>query len=142
MVQPVTPFGKILHDNPHLAKAFELLEMLPGLESIDDTASACLELGRQRTLSKMARQELLNHFWELMRVPLVRIDPVVPLEVTLTQVDEGRWMAEVVAMPDIYAIALTQREAIEKVRAMTLKKLGEVAENLTQEIIDSIQGQR
>jgi len=51
-------------------------------------------------------------------------------------------MAEVVAMPDIYAIALTQREAIEKVRAVTLKKLGEVAENLTQEIIDSIQGQK
>ena len=60
MVQPITPFGKILHDNPHLAKALELLEMLPGLESIDDTASACLELGRQRTLSKMARQELLT----------------------------------------------------------------------------------
>ena len=142
MVQPVTPFGKILHDNPHLAKAFELLEMLPALESIGDPTAACLELGRLHSLSKMAHQELLDHCCELMRVPLVRIDPVVPLEVTLTQVEEGRWMAEVVAMPDIYAIALTQREAIEKVRAVTLKKLGEVAENLTQEIIDSIQGQK
>jgi|GEM_PF-3028155 len=45
---------------------------------------------------------------------------IVPLEIDLTQVEGDRWMAEVLAMPGVYANAASKQEAIEDIRVATL----------------------
>ena len=122
MSKPVTPLSQILRENPRLARAYNLLEDIPSFKGlgVDEFSIACLELGKLHTLARMVRREIFEHCREQMMMQPGQLMPIVPLEIELTQVEEGRWMAEVLAMPGVYANAASKQEAIENVREAAL----------------------
>ena len=122
MSKPVTPFTQILRENPRLARAYDLLEEIPGFKGlgVEEFSIACFELGKLHTLARMASREIFEHCREQMMMKPGELVAIVPLEIDLTQVEGDRWMAEVLAMPGVYANAESKQEAIEAIRVATL----------------------
>lgn len=50
------------------------------------------------------------------------------LLIEFEQEDDGRWIADVVALPGVMAYGVTQDEALRKVRIIALHVLAEMAE--------------
>jgi predicted RNase H-like HicB family nuclease len=48
-----------------------------------------------------------------------------PLTIEIEQEDDGRWLAEVPAIPGVLAYGQTRAEAIEKVQALALRALAD-----------------
>jgi predicted RNase H-like HicB family nuclease len=49
----------------------------------------------------------------------------VPLTIEVEQEDDGRWLAEVPAIPGVLAYGQTREEAIERVQALSLRVLAD-----------------
>jgi predicted RNase H-like HicB family nuclease len=52
-----------------------------------------------------------------------------PLTIEIEQEDDGRWLAEVPAIPGVLAYGQTRAEAIEKVQALALRALADRLDN-------------
>jgi predicted RNase H-like HicB family nuclease len=48
-----------------------------------------------------------------------------PLTIEIEQEDDGRWLAEVPAIPGVLAYGRTRAEAIERVQALALRALAD-----------------
>jgi predicted RNase H-like HicB family nuclease len=48
-----------------------------------------------------------------------------PLTIEIEQEDDGRWLAEVPAIPGVLAYGQTRAEAIERVQALALRALAD-----------------
>lgn len=48
-----------------------------------------------------------------------------PLTIEVEQEDDGRWLAEVPAIPGVLAYGQTRDEAVERVQALTLRVLAD-----------------
>lgn len=48
-----------------------------------------------------------------------------PLTIEVEQEDDGRWLAEVPAIPGVLAYGQTREEAIERVQALSLRVLAD-----------------
>jgi predicted RNase H-like HicB family nuclease len=48
-----------------------------------------------------------------------------PLTIEVEQEEDGRWLAEVTDLPGVLAYGLTRQEAIERVKALSLRVLAD-----------------
>jgi predicted RNase H-like HicB family nuclease len=48
-----------------------------------------------------------------------------PLTIEVEQEDDGRWLAEVPALPGVLVYGQTRREAVERVQALALRVLAD-----------------
>src|SRR5947209_19149406 len=58
-----------------------------------------------------------------------RGETVMPLTIEVEQEDDGRWLAEVPAIPGVLTYGQTRQEAIERVQALTLRVLADRLEH-------------
>jgi len=56
---------------------------------------------------------------------LIKEDSTMPLAIEIEQEDDGRWLAEVPDLPGVLTYGNTRKEAIDRVRALSLRVLAD-----------------